>query len=174
MHKPVIKKHTRMLTIGLALLYCTTVFALESDRSEPVGWNAEGTVTTRLENGLRILEMVDNVIVTQGTLEIAGDRASFEYDAETNELLRVTVHGTPVNYQQQLDDEGGLVSGSSDMVLLYREGDSNETVLEFTGNASILSPDTSMHCSAIVYLADSNLIREATGPCQGSLAPGNN
>ncbi|GIT21729.1 MAG: hypothetical protein CM1200mP40_14110 [Gammaproteobacteria bacterium] len=42
--------------------------------------------------------------VTQGTLEILGDEAIFEYDANSNELTKVTVHGTPVRFQQQLDE----------------------------------------------------------------------
>jgi lipopolysaccharide transport protein LptA len=174
MYNPPIRQTvSRALTLSL-LLFSSGSFSLESDRDEAVAWNAEGNVTTRLESGLRILEMSDNVKVTQGTLEILGDQARFEYDAESNQLLRVTVQGNPVNYQQQLDEDGKLVSGSSASVLLHREGDSQETILEFTGNASIVSPDTEMHCAAIVYLADSNLIREATGPCQGSLTPNSN
>ncbi len=140
MYKPPIRQTaSRALAVSLLMLSATGL-SLEADRNEAVAWNAEGNVTTRLEDGLRILEMSDNVKVTQGTLEILGDQARFEYDADSNQLLRVTVHGSPVNYQQQLDEDGNTVSGSSASVLLHREEGTQETILEFTGEASIVPP----------------------------------
>ena len=50
----------------------------------------------------------------------------------------------------------------------------DETILELVGNANIESPDSTMSCAAIIYIADQDLIREATGPCQGMLSPQSN
>lgn len=157
-------------TLLLAFLSGAPLSALEADNNESITYNADGQIQMRIEGDLRILDMQDNVIVTQGTLVIRGATAVIELDVDSGELRRVTVSGNPANYQQKLDDEGTLVTGSSDTLLFYRDAEDDSTVLEFVGNARIESPDSSMHCAAIVYLADQDLIREATGPCQGSLS----
>ena len=164
----------RTLIVLTAWMIAIGAAALEADRRQQVLWSSDGGSTMRMEGAIRILELVDNVRVTQGTLEIVGDEAIFEYDGDSNELLRVTIYGSPVRYQQQLDEDGALVTGSSNSVELYREQESNDTILEFIGDARISSPDSTMHCSAIVYLAERDLIREATGPCEGTLSPSGN
>lgn len=162
-----------VLFLMLSLL-CRASLALESDSSQEVQWDSGGDLTMRVEGDTRILEMTENVRVTQGSLEIVGSRAIFEYDAETNELLRVTIDGSPVRYRQELDS-GDLVSGISETMFLYRdEIEGQGTVIELIGNARIDSQDSSMSCAAIVYLAGQDLIREATGPCQGTLGTSDN
>ena len=73
------------------------------------------------------------------------------------------MHGTPVRFQQQLDEDGALVIGTSDTLLFYSD-ELDETILELVGNANIESPDSTMRCEAIVYISDRDLIREAAGP----------
>ena len=127
----------------------------------------------RIIGNTRILEMSENVKVTQGSLKIIGSEAVFEYLVSTNELTKVTVRGSPVQYQQQLDEDGNLVTGTSDILVFYSD-ELDETILELVGNANIESPDSTMSCAAIIYIADQDLIREATGPCQGMLSPQSN
>ena len=93
------------------------LIALESDSKQQVTWSADGNSNMRILDNSRVLEMTTNVIVSQGSLEIKGDRAIFEYEASTNELRQVQVHGTPVLYQQQLDGDESLVSGVSDSLI---------------------------------------------------------
>ena len=142
--------------------------ALESDNKQQVTWSADGNSNMRISESSRILEMHTNVIVNQGSLEIKGDRAIFEYAASTNELRQVQVYGSPVLYQQQLNDNDSLVSGISDSLILSIT-DSQETVLELIGNAKIESPSSTINCSSIVYIVELDLIREAAGPCEGAL-----
>lgn len=155
------------------VLLAPASLALEADRLEQVLWSSDGGSTTRTEGDIRILEFSDNVRVTQGSLEILGDHAVFEYDAASNRLQRVTVRGTPVRYQQQLDEEGAVV-GSSETVLMYRDQEADQTLIEFIGNAVITSPEATTRCSAIVYITELALIPETTGPCEGTLSPSNN
>ena len=112
--------------------------------------------------------MSNNVIVNQVTLEIRGDRAIFEYEASTNVLKQVQVFGQPVRYQQQLDGDESSVSGVSDSLILSIN-DFDETILELIGNAQIESPSSTIKCNSIIYLVNSDLIREAAGPCEGAL-----
>ena len=60
------------------------LIALESDINQQVTWSADGNSNMRIVENSRILEMAINVIVNQGSLEIKGDRAIFEYEASTN------------------------------------------------------------------------------------------
>ncbi|MGI9251451.1 MAG: LptA/OstA family protein [Pseudohongiellaceae bacterium] len=69
------------------------------------------------------------------------------------------------------------VSGSGTALELYYDSESGETLIELTGSAdiaaSIQSPGTSISCVAIIYVVESDLVREATGPCSGALSSGN-
>lgn len=166
--------HFPLLSLVALLLLSLPVPALESDVAQDVRWSADGGSTMRVEGEVRILELTDNVKVTQGTLQITGDTAIFQYDVDSNVLLRVTVEGQPVTFQQQLDDSSTEVSGQSLTLLYYEDDAGGGTILELIGEAVIASPDSTMNCAAIVYLADQDLIREARGPCQGSLRPTDN
>ena len=169
MRKFRINREKFYLLVGIFFLM-DTVLSLESDNIQPVLFSSDGNSTMKIEGNTRILKMSNNVKVTQGTLEILGNEATFEYSISTNELTRVTVHGTPVHYQQQLDEDGSLVKGTSDILLFYTDEFDNETILELVGNANIESPDSTMRCAAITYVVDRDLIREANGPCEGMLS----
>ena len=143
------------------------VDALESDREQQVTWSADGNSSMQIIENRRILEMTTNVIVNQGSLEIKGDQAVFEYEASTNELRKVQVYGSPVTYQQQLDEDQSMVRFSDSLTL--SNNDFEETILELYGNAKIQSPNSTISCQSIVYIVEKDLIREATGPCEGAL-----
>ena len=135
--------------------------------AEKVDYSANQLIMS-IEDGIRFLNLNDNVKVTQGSLEILGDTAVLEYDEPTRELIKVTVHGTPVRYSQNLDTAGGKVKGDSDSIVMFTQDDTGDTVVELTGNAHIQSPDTTLNCAAIVYLPRLDLIPNTTGPCVGS------
>ena len=77
----------------IRLVYANNIIALESDTNQRVTWSSDGGSTMNIEGESRILEMNTNVIVTQGTLEIRGAKAIFEYQNSSNELTKITVHG---------------------------------------------------------------------------------
>ncbi len=136
---------------------------------EKVEWFNDGNSTMTIADGIRYLNLNENVRVIQGTLEILGDSAVLEYDEPTRELIRVTVRGTPVRYTQELKtSNGGEVRGNSKSIVLFSQDDTGETVVELTGDAHIESPDTTLNCAAIVYLPGLDLVPNTTGPCAGS------
>jgi lipopolysaccharide transport protein LptA len=149
------------------------IAALENDREQNVSWNADQAKMNPVGE-LRILDLIGNVKVIQGSLEITGNHAVFEYGAADNELKKITVTGSPVHYRQQLDMEESMVIGTSDTLMFYTDEVENQTILELIGKAHIESPDSTMSCAAITYLADQDLIREAVGPCEGVLSPTSN
>lgn len=156
-----------LLSCCLLILFPAGLHGLESDKRQSIQLSSDGGSTMSLSGDVRTVEMKTNVKVIQGSLQLNGDLAIFEYKAVSNELVRVTVHGSPVRYQQQLDEAGSIVTGTSDTLLLYTEPTTGSTLLELIGNANISTPDSSMKCASIVYLADQNIIREALGPCEG-------
>ncbi len=164
------KSVTRFLSsfIIISLFINIQPNAVESDREQQVTWSADGNSSMQIVENLRILEMTTNVIVNQGSLEIKGDQAIFEYEASTNELRKVQVYGSPVTYQQQLDEDESMVSGFSDSLTLSNNN-FEETILELFGNAKIQSPSSTISCKSIVYVVEKDLIREAAGPCEGAL-----
>ncbi|MEQ8954809.1 MAG: LptA/OstA family protein [Gammaproteobacteria bacterium] len=146
-----------------------TVLALAADSDSPVIYAHDGNLNMGVSGNIRTLRMFENVRITQGTMVIQGDEAILQYRVDTNELMRVTVHGSPVNYEQQISDEGELVTGNSDTIEFFTD-ETGDTIIEMIGNASIRSSDSSTSCQSITYLSDQNLIREAAGPCSGALS----
>lgn len=148
--------------------------AVESENSaarQNFGYKNDGEMTMTLANNIQTFNLSENVVLTQGTLEIFGDLAILEFDEPTQELIKATIYGTPVRYQQQLNsDAASGISGTSDSIVLINSDSSGETVIELIGNAHIESADSTTDCAAIVYLPNSGLIRKATGPCAGTLS----
>ena len=165
------RESCRLFVLAAALTWTAVAPALENDAGQAIEWSADGDSSMSTENGVRQLRMADNVIITRGGLEIRGDQALIESSAETNELTRVTVQGAPADYRQSLDEDGGLVSGSGDIILFYTDADGN-TVIELVGNAGIRSRDMDTRCESIVYVTELELIR-ASGNCAGAFTPRN-
>lgn len=156
-----------LLTIVLSIPMATS--AAESEPVTPVSWNHDGEFRVSIEGELRIVNMKENVIVVQGEIEVRGNEARFEYTLDTDELLRVTVTGTPVSYQQNSESADEAVSGTSDTLIIYNDETSQETIVELVGNAFLETPDSTMRCARIVHQTELDLV-SGTGPCQGSLS----
>src|SRR6056300_92460 len=79
------------LALGLISLGALSFF-ISSHGAEnvPVDWNLDGELSVTIEGDRRIVNMADNVRVTQGSLLIIGDTAVFEYTIDTEELIRIT------------------------------------------------------------------------------------
>ena len=139
----------------------------------PVNWSADGELLVTIENNRRILRMQDNVRISQDSINISGSSAIFEYTLDTQELLRVTVYGTPVIYSQASEGSAEPVTGKSDTLILYDDELTEDTIVEMIGNAFIKSPSSTMNCASIIYVTERDLVREALGPCQGALTSQN-
>ena len=138
-----------------------------------VNWSADGELLVTVENNRRILRMQDNVRISQDSINISGSSAIFEYTLDTQELLRVTVLGTPVRYSQASENSAEPVTGTSDTLIFYDDELTEDTIIEMIGNAFIKSPSSTMNCASIIYVTERDLVREAVGPCQGSLTSRN-
>ena len=104
--------------------------------------------------------------VTQGTLQITGDRAVFERVLDSDSITRITITGTPATYQQQLEDDGAVIMGDSLTILYYTE---EEPIIELVGSANLRQNNDILSCVSIKYFSDSG-ITHYTGPCSGILS----
>jgi lipopolysaccharide transport protein LptA len=164
-----LKQLPEFLILAIVIGTQMAASAAESGQATPVSWNHDGEFRVSIEGELRIVNMKDNVIVVQGEIEVRGDEARFEYTLDTDELLRVTVTGTPVSYQQNGESSEEAVSGTSDTLIMYNDESSQETIVELVGNAFLETPDSTMRCARIVHQTELDLV-SGTGPCQGSLS----
>ena len=142
---------------------------MAAQSQSPVNWSADGELLVTIENNRRVLRMRDNVRISQDSINISGSSAIFEYTLDTQELLRVTVLGTPVRYTQASESSAEPVTGKSDTLIFYDDELTEDTIVEMIGNAYIKSPSSAMNCASIIYVTERDLVREAVGPCQGAL-----
>ena len=163
----------RLAAIIIGCLSSTSYFSLEADKDQELLFSADGGSHMSIEGDIRLMEMSDNVIITRGTMVIRGDTATIESIISSGEVSKVTVLGTPVYYEQQLDSNDEPVKGSSNSISFYTDADDGSSVVELIGEAVIESPTSNFKCSAIVYIAEQDLIRDTQGPCSGAFNTSN-
>ena len=156
------------LIIILGCLPITKPFALEADKDQELLFSADGGSHMSIEGDNRLLEISNNVIITRGTMVIRGDTATIRSIISNGEVSKITVVGTPVYYEQQLDSNDEPVKGSSNSISFYTDEDGGASVVELIGEAVIKSPTSNFKCSAIIYIAEQDLIRDTKGPCSGA------
>jgi lipopolysaccharide transport protein LptA len=162
-----------VLIITLGYLSITSSFSLEADKDQELLVSADGGSRMSIVGDIRLMEMSDNVIITRGSMEIRGDTATIETVMSSGEVSKVTVLGTPVYYQQQLDSSDEPVKGSSNSITFYTDESDGATVVELVGEAVIESPTSNFKCSAITYIAELDLMRDSQGPCSGEFNTSN-
>lgn len=163
----------RLAAIIIGCLSSTSSFSLEADKDQELLFSAQGGSHMSIEGDIRLMEMSDNVIITRGTMVIRGDTATIESIISSGEVSKVTVLGTPVYYEQQLDSNDEPVKGSSNSISFYTDESDGSSVVELIGEAVIESPTSNFKCSAIVYIAEQDLIRDTQGPCSGAFNTSN-
>jgi lipopolysaccharide transport protein LptA len=162
-----------VLIITLGYLSITSSFSLEADKDQELLVSADGGSRMSIVGDIRLMEMSDNVMITRGSMEIRGDTATIETVMSSGEVSKVTVVGTPVYYQQQLDSSDEPVKGSSNSITFYTDENDGATVVELVGEAVIESPTSNFKCSAITYIAELDLMRDSQGPCSGEFNTSN-
>lgn len=86
---------------GLLLALTGNAWALESDRNKPVHIEADNV---ELDDQRGVSTYRGNVIITQGTMRITGDKVTV-YTSPTGELQRAVSVGKPATYKQRPDNK---------------------------------------------------------------------
>lgn len=144
---------------GVALLACAMpAAAKKSDRNEVVNIDAKSFDGRQQPQGIVIY--TTNVVITQGTLKITGDKATV-YLNDDNSVKRAVIDGKPGTVQQQ-DEEGNWMHGRASNIDYNNE----TSVAILTGNAHVDQPNkgTSDGDKITYNTNDSTMTGESNGP----------
>jgi lipopolysaccharide export system protein LptA len=124
----------------VALVTSVPALAKQSDRSQPTNVTSKSFDGTQQQaNSTQPGKVIwtGNVVLTQGTLKITGDKATGYLDAD-NQIIRVIVDGTPARVEQ-MDDQDLLMRGHATNID-YKPDDaanSGNGIAVLTGNAHV-------------------------------------
>ncbi len=153
------KRSRPKLSLGLlclGLLALSPAFAKQSDRDQPMNFQAKSTDAYNAPNTISTLK--GNVILTQGTLKVTGDVAKVHLDADT-QIARVVVTGNPAHIQQ-LDDNNNLMQGDAAQL----DYDNINGIAVLTGNASVTQQGRGeFHGDKLTYNTNTSLITGESG-----------
>ncbi len=171
-----IRTSTRRFALYLGwvcLTLSSSAVAQLSDSDEDIIYSADGGGNIMVRDGIRITTLQGNVEVRQGSTHLFGDTATLEQDADTGDIIRVTVEGSPARFARDAADDRERITGHS-QTLIYSVDETEEgatTVIRFVGDATFNSGRTALRCAEIRHLPESG-DTISTGPCSGTVAPG--
>lgn len=123
------------------VLGTSSAIALSSDIKQPVKIDAD-SVTFNKSKGYAVYE--GNVSIQQGTLKIKA--AKIEIFAPDNGIDRIVAKGSPVSFQQKMDD-GKLAVGKANNVQYKVKAKQ----MSLSGNASLSQDKDTFSSPSIVY-----------------------
>lgn len=167
----------RQVTVSSVLLslYLSSLLAVHAQTpasDEDILYSSDGGGNIVIRDGLRVTTLQGNVRIRQGATRLLGDTATLEQSPETGDIVRVTVTGSPARFAR--DEEGTTsITGHSDTIAYYtEEGESGPVAaIRLQGEAIFNSGRTVLQCAEIRYLPDTGETT-STGPCSGTVAPG--
>lgn len=136
---------TNSLTLAVALLCSMSAFALKDDTKQPINISSDNQ-SLDLEHN--VVTFSDNVVITQGSILINAGKVTITRPSENekNGQEKVAAYGSPVTFQQQLDN-GKIINGRANQVD-YNVG---SQFLKLTGNAQLKQEDSQIDAQLITY-----------------------
>jgi lipopolysaccharide export system protein LptA len=146
-------------TLALSLI-ATLASALPEDQQQPIRVTADSAVQ---ENNT--VTYRGNVVIVQGTIQIAGDQVVIHHDK--GKLQRAVATGKPVRFQQQPDTNGGLMTGHAGTVIYYN----TDQRVELLQDALVDRDQSTLKGQRIEYLIPTKVLR-ADGTANTQLGSG--
>lgn len=122
--------------------------ALPDDQHQPIHVTSDSAVQ---ENNM--VTYRGNVVVVQGSIRIEADQVVINH--EKGKLQRAVATGKPVRFQQQPDNEGGLITGNASTVIYY----SADQRVELLQDALVDRDKSTVRGNRIEYLLPSKTVR---------------
>jgi len=129
------------VSIVISIAFITPSHALKDDIEKPVHINADSVLFNK-SKGFAVYE--GNVTIVQGTLDIRA--AKIEIKAPNSEISMIIANGSPVSFQQKMDD-GKLAKGKANRVIYQVK----EKRIVLDGNASISQNNDKFTSNHIEY-----------------------
>lgn len=127
----------------LALALPATVDARRDDRKQPMNIDAQRTESSARGDAVTVLS--GNVRITQGTMKVSADRAEIHQDA--GQIVKVILQGRPVTFEQELDDNQGMLHAEA----LRVDYDTALDRLLLTGEVQIRQPRGELSSVRVEY-----------------------
>lgn len=147
--------------IGTVSLMClsTSVFALPSDRSQPISLVADKATYSERSG---VTTYTGNVIIEQGTMKLQA--ASLVAQLNKNkQISTITANGSPAKFQQQLESNRGIARGEAQKIVYNAE----TGIINLIGNAYLYQDGASIRSSTLKYSMNKGDI-EASGTSSDS------
>lgn len=145
-------RHCASLLLALALAAAPAV-AREGDRRQPADVEAD---RVEIDRGTGVSHYYGNVVFTQGTLRLTGDRVDLR--APGGVMEHATAVGTPARVRQETD-AGELVRAHARTI----EYDAVEGLVTLTGDAELLRTGERFAAGRIVYRQESGRLEAGRG-----------
>jgi lipopolysaccharide export system protein LptA len=143
--------HGRSLTAGLGLMLALSApfaQALPEDQQQPIHVTADNAVQ---ENNT--VTYRGNVVIVQGSIRIAADQVLIYHDK--GKLQRAVATGKPVQFQEQPDAKGGLMTGHAGTIIYYNI----DQRVELIQDALVDRDQSTLKGQRIEYLMASKTLR---------------
>jgi lipopolysaccharide export system protein LptA len=132
----------------------STAFARKDDIKQPLSIDA-GSATFNRAKGYAVYQ--GNVSIKQGTLKISA--AKIEIFAPNNDIVRIEASGSPVKFQQEMDD-GKMAIGQANTVRYLVK----EKKLLLAGNAKLTQgSDSTFSSGSISYSVNTGELKASSG-----------
>jgi lipopolysaccharide export system protein LptA len=129
-----------------ALLFSMSGFALESDFSQPIHVSSVSQHAKMKDN---IVVFQDDVLLTQGSIKLTGDKLTVLRGQEANQEIMITEGQLATFYQTQ--DDGKPFDAQANKI----HYDVAKSKITLTGNAQVKQLDSQINGSKIIYFLDS-------------------
>ena len=140
-HRTFNKMTTKFILLTILLFTTTSAFSRTDDIKQPVHIDAD-SVTFNKAKGYAIYE--GNVSIRQGSLKITAQK--IEIFAPGNDMQKIETSGSPVIFQQEMDD-GKLAKGQASKIRYLVK----EKQLQMSGSAKITQHKDTFSSSYIQY-----------------------
>lgn len=157
-------KSLRLLPAILLSLLATHAHAEKADREKPIELEAD---TVSVNDAKKTSTYTGNVILTQGTLLIRGDKLVVREDKEG--FQHSTSTGNPTTFKQKLEGKSEYMEGSA----LRIEYDGRMDKVQLYNKAWVKRGDDIVHGDYIMYDANSEYAEVMGGGSQEASATSN-
>ncbi|MES9857624.1 MAG: lipopolysaccharide transport periplasmic protein LptA [Sedimenticola sp.] len=130
------------LAISLLPTMPSLTQALQSDKNQPTYIEAD---SVEMDDGKGVSIYKGSVVMTQGSIRFNADKVVVTQ--RTDKADQITATGTPVRFQQEMDDNAGMVKGRSKRV----EYEADSEILYLINDAQLTQNKDTFTSDRITY-----------------------
>lgn len=153
-----LKSYLSTLLLLNAVIFSPLISAKTGDTEQPMNISS-GTQALDITNN--IVTFTDNVVITQGTININADKVTVLRPNGDQTKTIVEAFGAPLTFSQEQDD-GKLIEGHSNKMRYELENE----LITLTGNAFLSQMDSQVSGEQIVYSVKEQQMQAKSGQNQ--------